>query len=123
MKFASLHTLMSPPEAVREPQRPEDITLATTPWISGTRAVGYYGAARSEIEVPLWFENWHLRTIVTTLRRIQQVSFEAGGNYVVGVETFLNWDPDFVRPWVGRTAKVYSVGTAAKLENLWGRSE
>ena len=119
----NLFSLLSPPDPVAEPKGAEDITLSHVPWISGTRAAAYYGPQVNEIEVPMCMEEWPLRGIVTVIRKAQHGTWELGGNYLVGVEIYVDHNPDFELPWVGRIARIKIVGTAAKLESLWGDLE
>lgn len=88
---------------------PDDIHLYTSPWVTGTRADGYYGAlaANAYYEKSSELEN----AIITAFCDIQKQCSALGGNSLVGVEVTI--DP------YGDPPYVHVVGTGAKLVPLF----
>ena len=98
----------SPPAAeIANPVKPRDVSLYTSPWVTGTRAMAYFGPVSCAVK---YRGNWD-RTLDRAIFGVQRTAARLGANSVVGVEMTI--DP-FAEP-----ALVTVIGTAANLEPLF----
>jgi uncharacterized protein YbjQ (UPF0145 family) len=99
-----------------------DVELYTSPWVSGTRAVGYFGPISSSLfladaSVEDRSEAWE-KAELELLESLRDKARATGANAVVGLEVTL--DPFAVGEATGLTGlRLHAVGTAAKLEPLF----
>ena len=97
---------------------PEEVSLYTSPWVSGTRAAAYFGPLNVELFSPNPKDqknnerrlNRYMQKLV---KGLQDKAYKLGANAVVGLEITI--DP-FAEEGNKKGVRFLVVGTAAKLE-------
>jgi uncharacterized protein YbjQ (UPF0145 family) len=107
-----------PPERFIETN---EIQLYTSPWVSCTRAAGYFGPIARQMFLEYGSgedrEEACYKALTELLEGIRTHAHDLGANAVVGLE--ITFDPFAVHPKSGCSGlSLYAVGTAAKLEPL-----
>lgn len=107
-------------ELVKRCNGPDDVSLWTTPWVSGTRAAAYFGPVNVEVfsASPKSSKNNTRRlngAMSKLLRNLQDKAYKLEANAVVGIEVTI--DP-FAEEKGKDGVRFNVIGTAARLEPL-----
>jgi hypothetical protein len=87
-----------------------DVTLHSSPWITGTRAQSYLGPITTTHR-GITTETF-ARRLTAAYKTLERKAAKLGANAVVGVETIID-------PWADKGIQIRIVGVAAKLEPLF----
>jgi uncharacterized protein YbjQ (UPF0145 family) len=103
---------MWPPATKPSVPNPSDVEIYPTPWVAGTKASRYLGPIHATVmvrcEVPQCWQAGFRRVIT----KLQEQSWEMGGNAVVAVEVTLD-------PFARQGVRLVACGTATELVPLF----
>jgi len=96
---------------------PDEVGLYTSPWVSSTRALDYYGPIRVDVflehDRELGYELTYPKAQRELFAAIKQKAYSLGGNAVVGVEVQMN--PFHVSDTGAVGLQLIAIGTVANL--------